>query len=222
MALKRAYSHADSLDRLVTVTQADKAAGCATPAEKAKTAFTYTDLGPNPQVATGQDQSTLGDQVLAARIVYDGMGRKKQAIGTDGRIVDYDYDGLSRVSGVSNPRASGDTPVMTTTEYDGLGRVVKVTQPGGAITTTSYAANETTVTDPASVTRKVYADGLGRLTQVKEANTIRYLLSLQRPQRPGEGVPRRSVQYRRHVPQCRVGPLVRLRFAEPADQREQP
>ena len=52
--------------------------------------------------------------------------------------------------------------------YDGLSRVTQVTQPDGSILKTSYTGNSTTVTDEATKKRTTVTDGLGRLTTVFE------------------------------------------------------
>jgi RHS repeat-associated protein len=54
------------------------------------------------------------------------------------------------VSSVSNPYHPGDAMYWTTTTYDALGRITQMTMPGGASSATSYAGNQTTVTDPAA------------------------------------------------------------------------
>jgi len=82
--------------------------------------------------------------------------------------VDTSYDALGRISSVSNPYHPGDAMYWTTTSYDALGRATQVTMPGGASTTTSYAGNQTTVTDAAGKKRVMTNDALGRLTQVVE------------------------------------------------------
>ena len=56
----------------------------------------------------------------------------------------------------------------TTYGYDGLSRVTQVTQPDGSLIQMSYRGNSTTVTDEAGKKRTSVNDGLGRLTQVFE------------------------------------------------------
>ncbi len=69
----------------------------------------------------------------------------------------------------TNPFRRGDTLYTTTYSYDGLGRQTSVTTPDGAVTTTSYyAANQKSVTDPAGHAKQIITDGLGRLMAVVE------------------------------------------------------
>ena len=103
--------------------------------------------------------------------------------GTD--LVDTTYDGLGRVSTVSNPYRSGLTygsEGTTTYAYDALGRTTSVTQPDGTPPSsgscplsdicTVYLGNTTTVTDEAGNQRKSQTDALGRLTFVWEAPNV--------------------------------------------------
>ena len=87
--------------------------------------------------------------------------------------VKYEYDACScsptgRQTKVSNPYLQGETPLWTVSEYDALGRVTRVTAPDGSATTTSYAGNTTTVTDPAGKRKKFTYDAFGNMTQVAE------------------------------------------------------
>ncbi|MFZ0882963.1 MAG: hypothetical protein WAN14_06160, partial [Candidatus Acidiferrales bacterium] len=52
--------------------------------------------------------------------------------------------------------------------YDGLSRVTQVTQPDGSVLLTSYTGNSATVTDEAGKNRTSVTDALGRVTQVFE------------------------------------------------------
>ncbi len=82
---------------------------------------------------------------------------------------DTSYDGLGRVSGVTNPYyLNGESANWTATAYDGLGRVTSVTTPDGAETRSSYSGNTSTVTDPAEKSRSAAVDALGRTVQVVE------------------------------------------------------
>ncbi|WP_058189827.1 RHS repeat-associated core domain-containing protein [Terracidiphilus gabretensis] len=78
------------------------------------------------------------------------------------------YDGLGRVSQVSNPYRSSDTKYWTTTAYDGIGRVSSVTEQDNSATSTTYTGNTTTITDEVGHKRKSQTDGLGRLAGVWE------------------------------------------------------
>jgi YD repeat-containing protein len=109
---------------------------------------------------------------LKTELVYDGLGRTIQTrqyeSATDAITTLQEYDEMGRLKRTSNPYRSGETIEWTTTQYDALGRIIQVTQPGGAVTATVYAGNQTTVTDPASKVRRSLTDALGRLTQVVE------------------------------------------------------
>ena len=60
-------------------------------------------------------------------------------------------------------------PAYTTTYgYDGLGRPTSVTTADGAVASTSYSGNTTTILDQALHKKTVTTDGLGRITQVAE------------------------------------------------------
>jgi YD repeat-containing protein len=87
--------------------------------------------------------------------------------------VDTQYDGMGRVSMVSNPYTASATD-WTTTSYDTLGRVQSVTRPGSSVVAVVYGVS---TSGPAGLSTKVteggksrttYTDGLGRLIQVKE------------------------------------------------------
>src|SRR5262249_7851858 len=57
---------------------------------------------------------------------------------------------------------------LTQFSYDALNRTTSVTLPDGSISSTSYANNTVTATDPAGKARKTAYDSLGRVTQVFE------------------------------------------------------
>ncbi len=56
----------------------------------------------------------------------------------------------------------------TTYNYDALNRSTKTTAADGSVSTTAYAGNTTTFTDPAGKTREAINDGLGRVAQLIE------------------------------------------------------
>ena len=107
----------------------------------------------------------------------DGFGRVVLAL--DSRTNAYvktEYEACScspngREAKVSNPYLSGETPLFTVSEFDALGRVTRVTAPDGSATASSYAANTTTVTDPAGKRKKFTYDAFGKLTQVAEPDS---------------------------------------------------
>lgn len=74
----------------------------------------------------------------------------------------------ARTLQVSNPYASGETPVSILTQFDPLGRPETVTWPDGSIQVYSYLGNSVTVTDPGGKQRRSVSDALGRLIQVDE------------------------------------------------------
>jgi uncharacterized protein RhaS with RHS repeats len=70
------------------------------------------------------------------------------------------------------------------TSYDALGRVRTVTTLDGAVVTTTYSANATTVTDQAGKTRRSITDGLGRLIRVDEPDSSGSLGTVASPTQP--------------------------------------
>ena len=95
------------------------------------------------------------------------------------------YDGDGRKASVTNPYRTTSDPTygITSYVYYGLGRNCVVVPPDGTAVAgsvcpasqpsndvfTTYAGNQTTVTDQQGITRKSQTDGLGRLTYVWEA-----------------------------------------------------
>ena len=72
-----------------------------------------------------------------------------------------------------NPNPNSGSPGWTTYTYDGSGRTIAVTliaTEGASTTTTSYAGNSTTVTDPAGKWKTSTVDAFGNLTLVTEPN----------------------------------------------------
>jgi len=140
------------------------------------TSFVYDDTART--ITTHSDQLTLNDGVLTSTMLYDGLGRTTETQQTEpgGGVIHsvQQYDGMGRVSRIINPyRApTGEsTNGYADTAYDGAGRVLTVTTSDGAVVTTSYSANATTVTDQATRQRRSITDGLGRLNRVDEPDT---------------------------------------------------
>lgn len=157
-------SAGSNLDQLTALTRA-----VGTGAE-AKTSYDYGFGGPSPYVAVSGALRSATDGLLRTKSVFDGFGREVenwQHNGTAWVITKKVYDGAHRLWRVYNP-TTGTPTVLTETTYDGLGRPVLVTAPGGAKTTYLYSENETTVTDPANVKKKLVTDALGRLVSVTE------------------------------------------------------
>jgi YD repeat-containing protein len=157
---------------------------------------TYPDGG--SAVVTRQEMSFPNTATLTKKItasqnlvetnVFDGVGRVSQNQVTDPQGMIYTtstYDGDGRKASVTNPYRTTSDPTygITSYVYDGLGRTCVVVPPDGTAVAgsvcpasqpsndvfTTYAGNQTTVTDQQGITRKSQTDGLGRLTNVWEA-----------------------------------------------------
>jgi YD repeat-containing protein len=134
-----------------------------------QTVFIYNDSGspvngyPAHSITTISDKDVFGESNsgngLKSVALYDGLGRMWRVAGYEGStwaIKDTKFDGLGRVSQVSNPYRAADpgsasppSGLWTTTEYDALGRPIKGTTPDGAHVDTAYNGNQVTVTDQA-------------------------------------------------------------------------
>jgi len=150
------------------------------------TTTSYKDAPPVSYTTTTAISSSMNK---VSTVVKDGLGRVDQTqltsdpSGTD--YTDTTYDGLGRVSTVSNPyRTTSDfTYGIATTQYDALSRINTVIQADGSTVSTSYdialnttpPANCTLVTDEAGTARKSCMDGLGRMTHVfEDPNGLNY------------------------------------------------
>jgi RHS repeat-associated protein len=148
----------------------------------AQTSYLYTDVPNSFSVKTETDQNTLNDpNPVVTEVLYDGLGRKAQTeeyapcgAGKGSVIsVQQSYDGLGRPHAISNPYCVGaETPEYTTTAYDSLGRALSNVTADGSTSIMSYVANQTSATDPGSVTSATVTDSAGRVTSVTEAGTI--------------------------------------------------
>jgi RHS repeat-associated protein len=166
----------DVLDRPTQSIQARYKVGVGVPAERSQSTIIYDDV--NRVVTATSDLNTFNDNALAGKSYYDGLGRARRSAAREGStwiITDTRFDGLSRVSQVSNPyraddpdSASPPSDQWTTTDYDALGRVIMVTTPDGAHADTAYSGNQVTVTDQAGKKRRSETDALGRLVKVTE------------------------------------------------------
>jgi hypothetical protein len=149
--------------------------------------FIYNDA--SHMITTQGDQTTLNDGVLTGTILYDGLGRttETRTSAPEGTIyTTQQYDAMGRVKRSYNPyRATSDpTYGYADTTYDGLGRVRTVTTSDGAVVTTSYSGNSTTVTDQAGKQRRSITDGLGRLIRVDEPDSTGNLGTVASPTQP--------------------------------------
>jgi RHS repeat-associated protein len=130
---------------------------------------------------------TVTDKINSSQSVtttdlFDGVGRLSQSQLTSdpsGTVyVKYTYDADGRKYTVSNPYRTTSDPTygLTTYLYDGLGRSTQVIPPDGSPTNnyvlTQYCGNETMVTDQSGHWRRSMSDGLGRLTEVDEPNSL--------------------------------------------------
>jgi RHS repeat-associated protein len=134
----------------------------------------YTSGGQNSQTATVNN----GQANQFKKTVLDGFGRTTKVLTGNGTTTVSETDTqyapcacspLGKISAVSLPYATGGTPVWTRYTYDSSGRTLTIVKPDGASTTTyAYAANQTTVTDPAGKWKTFTSDAFGNLLTVTE------------------------------------------------------
>ena len=117
------------------------------------------------------------DKKLHSETIYDGFGRESESRQYESADVyistSKSYDALGRLASVTNPSRmtngqSDGLGYATAISYDALNRPISVKTADGSTSTTSYAGNQTTVTDPAGKKRQYTYDALGRLTKVVE------------------------------------------------------
>jgi RHS repeat-associated protein len=179
------YSYNDSLRRLTETNYPDGG----------ETTIVYNDATynastPSPSITTTKYGGTSPNVVTLT--AFDGAGHiVRSAITSDssctsgnGDRTDTAYDGLGRVSTVSNPYCTTGDPTygITTYAYDPLNRTVQVTDADGTSTIlTSYTGRATQVQDEGNGTQRVTRisenDALGRLTGVCEVTPSGYTLS---------------------------------------------
>jgi RHS repeat-associated protein len=108
------------------------------------------------------------------RITYlDKLGRdtRSAVVGFDGTWVykDTKYDYAGRVSQVSRPYFSYETPVWATSTYDELGRITSLIEPNTALTQSSYNGLSGTVTDANNHATTKLKNSQGQLVSVTDA-----------------------------------------------------
>ena len=148
-----------------------------TSSDGAVTTYTYayyTSGGQNSQTASVNN----GVATQFKTTVLDGFGRTISVLTGNGKTTVSETDTqyapcacspLGKISAVSLPYAPGGTPVWTRYTYDSSGRTLTIVKPDGASTTTyAYAANQTTVTDPAGKWKTFTSDAFGNLVTVAE------------------------------------------------------
>ncbi len=127
----------------------------------------FDDAAVSPTVTSS---STANSAVNVTTL--DGLGHVMRVDNKNGSSmvgsVKYGYDKLWQRTQASNPFASADAIVNTTSSYDALGRVTRVTPPSAGYTQYSYSGNTVTITDQAGKQRRSSMDVLGRLTEVDE------------------------------------------------------
>ena len=138
----------------------------------------YNPSTPSPSVTSTKKINSSTNLVTVSAI--DGVGHPVTSLITSdpqGTIhTDTAYDGLGRVYTVSNPYRSGSDPTTssgtTTYAFDALGRKITETEPDASVVTTAYCGPNTLVTDPTGKWRRSRVDGLGRLVEVDEPNSV--------------------------------------------------
>lgn len=143
------------------------------------------------QTETINDLKQQGDGLLKSRATSDQLGRVTLVETTENSTIyaikaRTAYEQMGRITFTSNPTRDDNvtTDGWTRSTKDEIGRIVEVatfstaaqpplsgTNPNwtGSVTT-SYNAEQTTVTDQAGKKRRSITDGLGRLRQVDELN----------------------------------------------------
>jgi RHS repeat-associated protein len=161
------FAYNDPLHRLTSVTRADGSS----------TSYYYSDTPGNIYVRT---QTSLdAGRVIESYQYFDGAARPYRTYLNEGGgnylVTDTEFDNQGRVWRVSNSyRSNGLNGAInpsgewTTNAYDALGRLVTVTTSDSAVVSTSYLANNTTVTDQSGKQRMSVSDALGRLIKVYE------------------------------------------------------
>lgn len=137
---------------------------------------TYNDSTPSVTVTTAINTGS-SPVTETKETIYQAMGQNPietqlQSDPVHTRYVDTTYDGLNRVSTVSNPywTSSDTTYGLTSYTYDALNRALSVTHPDNTAQTSTYTNNTVLFTDEDGNEWQRTSDALGRLTQVLEPN----------------------------------------------------
>lgn len=134
------------------------------------------NVGTNTPAKRSVSVLHAGSSQITRLTTLDWYGRTKETSLTDtggNDLTDTSYDANGNVATVSNPYQSGGTEVYTTYSYDVLGRQIAVKEPdcsGSTCSTKTFTPYGNTMlrTDEAGHQRKLFVDGLGRLTEVLE------------------------------------------------------
>lgn len=134
--------------------------------------YSYGPSSPHTSIAT---LHATGGSSITATTYLDPYGRQLSTDTTDTPTDDrvaYAYDADGNIASASNPYRSGGTISYTTYSYDALARPTTITDSDGSSQQqASYAGNAVTVTDEAGHQRKLFSDGLGRISKVLEPDS---------------------------------------------------
>jgi RHS repeat-associated protein len=121
-----------------------------------------------PNVTRTDVFDSTGLLVSTSSTVYDGMGRVKQNIDSQGRVTRYSYDGNGNVTQTNDPLNN-----VVQMNYDGLNRPVLITDPLQHTIQMSYDAADrlTRLTDPDGNATQYTYSGFGDNTQVTSPDT---------------------------------------------------
>lgn len=101
-----------------------------------------------------------------ATTVHDASGRPRRQVsaGFGGKLVvlEYEYDGLGRLTKSTLPRFEGDAAFYVVRRYDALDRVIEEQRPDGARVRTRYDGLRTVVIDPMGRETVIEKDARGR------------------------------------------------------------
>jgi len=163
-------SFQDYLDRLGQVNDPDGGV----------TTYCYNDTPSTPSVTTSKTINSSKTLVITS--IMDGIGHVAHTqVTSDPQgfvYTDTAYDGSGNVYTVSNPYRScgGADPTSscgtTTYLYDTLKRKTSTAYQDGSVLTTAYCGPSTLVADPTLRWRRSVTDGLGRLVEVDEPNSL--------------------------------------------------